>query len=80
MGSSPTCATIEVDLKCTLPRMVMFADTSVRVSFGSILDAYANVDAQRGDVQGMVFHAAMLLSYLDEQRGFSCFCKLMCGK
>jgi hypothetical protein len=76
----PSCAAIDVDLKRTLPRMVMFSQTGVRDSLRNILHAYAVMDNECGYVQGMAYPAAMLLSYMDEERAFWCFMGLMMMK
>jgi hypothetical protein len=80
MGRRPSCDTIDVDLKRTLPKMIMFSDPAVRESLKSILYAYVSTDPDLGYVQGMGFTAAMLLSYLDEASAFWCFVKLMAGE
>jgi hypothetical protein len=78
-GNHPSCRTIAVDLRRTLPKMVMFSDSGYLDSLRNVLHAYTNVDPQLGYVQGMAFPAAMLLSYLHEECAFWCFFRLMCG-
>jgi hypothetical protein len=73
----PSCATIDVDLKRTLPKMVMFSQTDVLEALRHILHAYAVMDTECGYVQGMAYPAAMLLSYMDEERAFWSFMGLM---
>lgn len=76
-GRPQSCKTIDVDLRRTLPKMVMFSQTGVLSSLRNILHAYAIMDTECGYVQGMAYPAAMLLSYMDEDRAFWCFMGLM---
>lgn len=69
--------TIEVDLDRTMPDCTMFSEDQVRTSLRNILRAYSCFDKELGYTQGMGFHAAMLLSYMDEECAYYCFKKLM---
>lgn len=69
--------TIEQDLDRTMPDCAMFSDDITRNSLRNILRAYSLFDKELGYTQGMAFHAAMLLSYMDEKCAYACFKELM---
>jgi hypothetical protein len=79
-GEGPGSNTIEIDLRRTLTKLVIFSDPTKLESLRLMLLAYSNIDPECGYVQGMSCTAALLLSYLDEERAFWCFFRLMSGK
>ncbi|EAY19366.1 TBC domain containing protein [Trichomonas vaginalis G3] len=70
-------STIELDLDRTMPDCAMFSSDITRNSLRNILRAYSLLDKELGYTQGMAFHAAMLLSYMDEKCAYACFKEMM---
>jgi hypothetical protein len=74
----PSCdSVIKKDIPRTMPHVEMFATEDVRDSLYRILRAYSNADTELGYFQGMAFSAALLLSYMNEERTFWAFYHLM---
>ena len=70
-------STIEVDLDRTMPDCTMFSKESTKTSLRNILKAYSCTDEELGYTQGMGFHAAMFLTYMEEQAAYLCFKAMM---
>jgi hypothetical protein len=76
----PACdRVIQVDIPRTMPHVRMFAQDDVRESLYRLLRAYSTLDSENGYFQGMAFSAALLRSYMGEERAFWAFYQLMHG-
>ena len=69
--------TINDDVARTMPENGRFKDPKMRKSLENILRAYSVYDTELGFTQGMAFHAAILLLYMDEKSAYYCFRALM---
>ena len=70
-------STIEVDLDRTMPDSTLFSEQSRKNSLRNILKAYSCEDEELGYTQGMGFHAAMFLTYMEEKAAYLCFKAMM---
>jgi hypothetical protein len=68
---------IEVDLNRTFPKNRMFMEESGRATLRRVLRAYSFLDDEVGYCQGMAFLAAVLLTYLEEEKAFWVFVCLL---
>jgi DNA-binding GntR family transcriptional regulator len=76
----PWCdAAIQNDIPKTMPHIAMFTKNSVRESLYHVLRAYANCDRALGYAEGMSMIAAVLLTYMNEDRAFWSYYHLMRG-
>jgi hypothetical protein len=68
---------MQADLQRTYPRFAFFAPKPIAMTVYRILRAYATIDPDFGYGIGLTFLAGMLASYMDEQRAFWCFVRLL---
>jgi hypothetical protein len=75
----PADSAIQNDIPNSMQHVAVFTKNSVRESLYRVLRAYANSDRAVGYVHGMSVLAAVLLTYMNEERAFWSYYHLMRG-